>query len=94
MENCLSDLRDNVCIPYLDDVIVFSSTFEEQFTNLCKVLRRLREYCVKLKPRKCKLFHKEVNFAGSIVSEKGYKLYSENIKPILNLKKIDSENSW
>ena len=85
MENCLGDLRDNVCIPYLDDVIVFSSTFEEHLTNLRKALRRLREYGVKLKPRKCKLFHKEVNFLGGIVSEEGYKLVSESIKPILNL---------
>ena len=88
MENCLCDLRDNVCIPYLDDVIVFSSTFDEHLTNLRKVLRRLREYGVKLKPRKCKLFHKEVNFLERIVSETGYKLDSESIKPILILQKL------
>ena len=88
MENCLGDLRDNVCIPYLDDIIVFSSTFEEHLTNLRNVLRCLREYGVKLKLRKCKLFHKEVNFLGRIVSEKGYKLDSETIKPILNLQNV------
>ena len=88
MENCLGDLRDNICIPYLDDVIVFSSTFEEHLTNLRRVLQRLREYGVKLKPRKCKLFHKEVNFLGRIVSEKGYKLDSESIKPILHLQNL------
>ena len=88
MENCLSDLRDNVCIPYLDNVIVFSSTFEEHLTNLYKVLRHLQEYGVKLTPRKCKLFHKEVNVLGRIVSEKGYKLDSESIKLILNLQKL------
>ena len=64
VENFLGDLRDNVCIPYLHDVIVFSSSFEEHLTNLHKVLRRLREFCMKLKPGKCKLFHKKVNFLG------------------------------
>ena len=28
LENCLGELRDDICIPYLDDVIVFSQSFE------------------------------------------------------------------
>ena len=55
MENCLGDLRDSVCIPYLDDTIIFSSSFEEHVEHTRKVLRRLQEHGVKLKPRKCKL---------------------------------------
>ena len=40
MENCLGDLRDEVCIPYLDDVIVFSKTFDGQLDNLRRVLNK------------------------------------------------------
>ena len=80
MENCLGDLRDTVCIPYLDDIIVFSASFEEHVEHTRKVLRRLREHRVKLKPRKCKLFKKEVVFLGRVVSEEGYKLDSSSIK--------------
>ena len=89
-ENCLGDLRDDICIPYLDDVIVFSSTFEEHLTNLRKILKRLQAHGVKLKPRKCKLLRKEVNFLGRIVSEGGYKLDPESIKASINLAKTDS----
>ena len=53
MENCVGDLRETVCVPYLDDIIIFSATFEEHIENTSKVLRRLREHGVKLKPRKC-----------------------------------------
>ena len=37
MENCLGELRDTVCVPYLDDII-FSTTFEEHIENTRKVL--------------------------------------------------------
>ena len=37
MENCLGDLRDTLCVPYLDDII-FSTTFEEHIENTRKVL--------------------------------------------------------
>ena len=86
MENCLGDLRDTVCVPYLDDIIIFSTTFEEHIENTRKVLRRLREHGVKLKPRKCKLFKREVTFLGRVVSEEGYKLDPSSIKPVLALK--------
>ena len=85
MEGCLGDLRDDVCIPYLDDVIVFSTSFEEHVCHLRRVLRRLREHGVKLKPKKCKLFQKEVVFLGHIVSAAGYKFDSSGIKPLQHL---------
>ena len=87
METCLGDLRDTMCIPYLDDIIVFSATFEDHLQHLRKVLSRLKEHGVKLKPKKCKLFKQEVTFLGRIVSKQGYKLDPSNIEPVLNLKK-------
>ena len=56
---------------YLDDIIIISATFEDHIENTPKVLRRLKEYGVKLKPRKCKLFKGEVTFLAHIVSEEG-----------------------
>ena len=34
MEVCVSDLRDKSCIPCLDDIIVYSSRFEEHLEHV------------------------------------------------------------
>ena len=93
MENCLGDLQDKICIPYLDDIIVFSSTFEGHIANLRKVFQRLKQHGVKLKPRKCKLFQLEVNFLGHIVLAEGYRLDPSSIKPILNFQETHQQMS-
>ena len=55
MENCLHGLRDEICAPYLDDTLVYSTDFDAHLDATRKVLQRLRSHCVKLNPKKCKL---------------------------------------
>lgn len=52
IETCLGDLREEVCILYLHDVIVFCSSLEDHITHLRKVFQRLKEHSVKIKPKK------------------------------------------
>ena len=39
MESCLGDLRDEICIPYLDDVIIFSKPCPEHVQHVQMVLQ-------------------------------------------------------
>ena len=71
MSSVLGNLEWERCLVYLDDVIVFGSSFETCISNLEEVLKRLDEAGLKLKPSKCSLFQKEVSFLGHIVGGEG-----------------------
>ena len=86
METALNDYRDKFCVPYLDDVIVYSATFDDHVDHVGKVLRKLRESGVKLKARKCHLFQNEVNYLGRIVSSGGYKPDPKDAEAMRSLK--------
>ena len=61
------------CLVYIDDVIVYSTTFAEHLADLEAVFRRLRQAGLKLKTQKCVWAKEEVRFLGHIVSKQGVK---------------------
>ena len=71
MERVLSGLQWHICLVYIDDVIIFSKTFEDHVANLSTIFRRLQDAGLKLKPKKCALFQTQVKYLGHVVSQKG-----------------------
>ena len=68
MEMVLKGYQWEYCLCYLDDVIIFGSTFEKALQNVKLVFDRFRQANLKLKPSKCSLFQHDVLFLGHIVS--------------------------
>lgn len=71
MESVLAGLARDTCLVYIDDILVLGRNFEEHLHNLRKVFNRLQEANLRLKPTKCHLARREVEYLGYIVSEKG-----------------------
>ena len=82
----LRDLAREGCLVYIDDVIVVGKTLEEHNENLRKVLSRLREAGLRLKPRKCKLAQEEVEFLGHIVSAEGIRTDPRKLQAVRDFK--------
>ena len=70
---------------YLDNIIIFSRTEEEHLKHLENILRKLREYGLKMKREKCNFFKKHVQYLGDLISEEGFKPLPEKIKSIKNM---------
>ena len=64
MDRVLSGLHWETCLFYLDDIIVFSSTWEEHLARLRWVFERLRHAKLKLGAAKCTFAAKEVSYLG------------------------------
>ena len=65
MEAVLAGLQWDICLIYLDDIIVFGTSFDEAVENLQQVLRRLRNAGLKLKPKKMRIICKIRFFSWS-----------------------------
>ena len=84
MECILSGLNNSECLIYLDDVIVFSTSFQEHMERLHRVLTKLKDAGLLLKLSKCKFAQDEVPYLGFIVSARGVQPNPEKIKAVLN----------
>ena len=83
MSLVLAGVSWDVCIAYIDDLIVLGRSFDEHLSNLDSILKRLVAHNLKIKPRKCSLFKSQVNYLGHTVSNKGILPNAGNVQTIL-----------
>ena len=72
MNEALEGLRDKCCLPYLDDILVYRNSFESHLSDLKRVLHRLKEKGLKMKPSKCHIFQKQIRYLGHLVTTHGH----------------------
>ena len=85
MNEVFRPLLDKSVVVYLDDILIYSRTWDEHKRHIAEVLERLRENKLYAKLSKCEFGKEEVEFLGHIVTHKGVKVDS---------KKVEAVRSW
>ncbi|GBM49177.1 Transposon Ty3-G Gag-Pol polyprotein [Araneus ventricosus] len=58
---------EDFCVPYLDDLAIFSNSLDEHVKHLDVILRKIGNAKLKIKPSKCSLGRKTVKYLGHVV---------------------------
>ena len=85
MDEFLEGLEETYVQVYMDDIIVFSRGMREHREDLRKVLRRLKEFNLRVSRDKTQLARREVKFMGHILSEQGVRTDPGKVQAIGNL---------
>ena len=71
MDLVLAGLNWSKCLVYMDDILVFGTSFRECLDNLDAVLTALGEANLRVSPEKCSLFLSQIAYLGHVLSAKG-----------------------
>jgi hypothetical protein len=82
MNKILGTSIEKYVMVYLNDIIIYSHTFEEHLKHLEKVLNRIRRVNFCLKAEKCYFGANKLQFLGHVVSEDGVKPDPEKVEKI------------
>ena len=71
-----------ICLCYLDDIIIFGQMPQELLYRMRTILDKLHEVGLKVKPSKCVLFKTEIQYLGHIVSAAGVNPMPDKIQAL------------
>ncbi|CAF3264353.1 unnamed protein product [Rotaria sp. Silwood2] len=85
MAEILSPCRQ-FSLVYIDDIVVYSHSFEEHLKHITQILSILLRHNFQLNPTKCNIFQQEIDYLSHTVSATGVKPNDEKIQAIIKLR--------
>jgi hypothetical protein len=82
ISNVLLGLGETTCLIFMDDILIFSRTIEEQAERLQKVFERLRRASFTLNVAKCHFAQDQVEYLGNTVGRTSSKPSESKVKAI------------
>jgi hypothetical protein len=77
-------LGQKTLIFYVDDILVYSSSYEQHLVDIEKVMNRLRDNHLHVKISKCVLAAPELEFCGMQVSSNGFAIQQSQVDAMCN----------
>jgi hypothetical protein len=82
MDDVLRPFTNSFVVVYLDDILIFSRTWEEHMWHIQQVLRTLRQHKLYANLEKCSFGMNKVQYLGYIIDEHGVYVDPANIQVI------------
>jgi len=92
MDMVLACVKWQICLVYLDDVIVFSGSPEEHLQHLDEVLTLLGKAGVTLKASKCHFSQEEVEYLGHVIRTGRVHVLEKNFWALRGLRFPETQN--
>ena len=88
MENIFHEYLDDFVTVYLDDILIYSKSYEEHLRHLKIVLEALKNNNLYANPSKCEFALEEIDYLGYLVSKKGISPNPDKVAAIANWPKL------
>lgn len=82
MQLIFRDHLDDFVIVFLDDILIYSKSYDEHINHVRKVLTLLRENKLYAKASKCEFFKTRISFLGHVVSADGISMEESKVKAV------------
>ncbi len=71
-------------IVYIDDILIYSESFEDHVKHVQAVLQRLINHQLYAKAEKCEFHQESVSFLGYVISSGGVAMDDKKIRAVVN----------
>jgi hypothetical protein len=82
-EQCTQQIPRQICVGFIDNILIYSKNGEEHEEHIRLVLQVLREHQLYAKFSKCEFFQKQIHYLGHILSGEGVAVDPDKIRSIM-----------
>ena len=86
MQSFLSPVLGRIAFVFLDDIIIFSETFEEHVNHLSEVFNLIKASGMKVSPKKCTYAKASIKYLGHVVSKEGISVDPDKVASIREMR--------
>ncbi len=78
------DMLNQWVIVYIDDILIYSETYEEHVRHVRTVLKRLLQHQLYAKAEKCEFHQETISFLGYVISSGGVAMDEQKVQAVVN----------